>query len=73
MLLNFFLRSVNFIFVQLICNLHNLYLYNMNENIFGLIILFIIIGLIGYFYSKNKKENKDDYNGISDGSGNIPG
>ena len=50
-----------------------MYLYNLNENIFGLIILFIIIGLIGYFYSKNKKENKDDYNGISDGSGNIPG
>ena len=73
MLLNLFLLIVTSIFVQLIYNLHNLYLYNMNKKIFGLIILFIIIGLIGYFYSKNKKENKDDYNGISDGSGNIPG
>ena len=45
----------------------------MNVNIFGLIILFIIVGLIGYFYLKNKKENKDDYNGINDGSGNMPG
>ena len=45
----------------------------MNESIYGFIILFIIIGLIGYFYFKNKKENKDDYRGFNDGSGNMPG
>lgn len=45
----------------------------MNEDIFGVIILITLIGFIGYFYFKNKKENKDDYTEFNDGSGNIPG
>ena len=43
----------------------------MTENIVGLFFLVALIVLIIIFYLKNKKEGKDDYSGMSDGSGNI--
>ena len=43
----------------------------MRENIVGLFFLVALIGLIIIFYLKNKKEGKDDYSGMNDGSGNI--
>lgn len=43
----------------------------MNEDIFGVIIFITLIEFIGYFYFKNKKENKDDYAEFNDGSDNI--
>lgn len=43
----------------------------MTENIVGLFFLFALIVLIIIFYLKNKKEGKDDYSGMNDGSGNI--
>ena len=43
----------------------------MTENIIGLFFLIALIVLIIIFYLKNKKEGKDDYSGMNDGSGNI--
>ena len=43
----------------------------MIENIVGLFFLVALIVLIIIFYLKNKKEGKDDYSGMNDGSGNI--
>lgn len=43
----------------------------MTENIVGLFFLVSLIVLIIIFYLKNKKEGKDDYSGMNDGSGNI--
>ena len=43
----------------------------MTENIIGLFLLVALIVLIIIFYLKNKKEGKDDYSGMNDGSGNI--
>ena len=43
----------------------------MTENIIGLFFLLALIVLIIIFYLKNKKEGKDDYSGMNDGSGNI--
>lgn len=43
----------------------------MTENIVGLFFLVALIVLIIFFYLKNKKEGKDDYSGMNDGSGNI--
>ena len=43
----------------------------MTENIVGLFFLVTLIALIIIFYLKNKKEGKDDYSGMNDGSGNI--
>jgi len=43
----------------------------MTENIVGLFFLVALIILIIIFYLKNKKEGKDDYSGMNDGSGNI--
>ncbi len=43
----------------------------MTENIVGLFFLVVLIVLIIIFYLKNKKEGKDDYSGMNDGSGNI--
>ena len=43
----------------------------MRENIVGLFFLVTMIVLIIIFYLKNKKEGKDDYSGMNDGSGNI--
>ena len=40
------------------------------EDLIAILIFSILIGLIVYFYSKNKKEGKDDYSGFNDGSGN---
>ena len=43
----------------------------MTENIVALLFLSALIVLIIIFYLKNKKEGKDDYSGMNDGSGNI--
>tara|TARA_X000000368_G_scaffold91436_1_gene69865 strand:+ start:430 stop:564 length:135 start_codon:yes stop_codon:yes gene_type:complete len=43
----------------------------MTENIVALLFLIALIVLIIIFYLKNKKEGKDDYSGMNDGSGNI--
>ena len=43
----------------------------MIENIVALLFLIALIVLIIIFYLKNKKEGKDDYSGMNDGSGNI--
>ena len=43
----------------------------MTENIIGLFFLLALIVLIIILYLKNKKEGKDDYSGMNDGSGNI--
>lgn len=43
----------------------------MTENIVGLFFLVALIVLIIIFYLKNRKEGKDDYSGMNDGSGNI--
>tara|TARA_B100000963_G_C22326914_1_gene536830 strand:+ start:15 stop:149 length:135 start_codon:yes stop_codon:yes gene_type:complete len=43
----------------------------MTENIIALLFLIALIVLIIIFYLKNKKEGKDDYSGMNDGSGNI--
>ena len=43
----------------------------MRENIVDLFFLVALIVLIIIFYLKNKKEGKDDYSGMNDGSGNI--
>tara|TARA_B100000900_G_scaffold395947_1_gene394805 strand:+ start:1419 stop:1556 length:138 start_codon:yes stop_codon:yes gene_type:complete len=45
----------------------------MTENIAGALILIILMGVIIYFFVKNKKEGKDNYSDLSDGSGNLPG
>ena len=43
----------------------------MTQNIVGLFLLVALIVLIIIFYLKNKKEGKDDYSGMNDGSGNV--
>ncbi len=43
----------------------------MTENIVALLFIIALIVLIIIFYLKNKKEGKDDYSGMNDGSGNI--
>ena len=45
----------------------------MTENIVGLFFLVALIVLIIFFYLKNKKEGKDNYSDLNDGSGNLPG
>ena len=45
----------------------------MTENIAGALILIILMGVIIYFFVKNKKEGKDNYSDLNDGSGNLPG
>jgi len=40
------------------------------EDLIAIIIFTILIGLVIYFYKKNKKEGKDDYSGFNDGSRN---
>jgi Na+/H+-dicarboxylate symporter len=40
------------------------------EDLIAIIVFSILMGLIIYFYIKNKKEGKDDYSGFNDGSGN---
>jgi hypothetical protein len=44
----------------------------MVENIAGASILIILIGILIYFFIKNKKEGKDNYSDLNDGSGNQP-
>ena len=44
----------------------------MVENIAGASILIILIGILIYFLVKNKKEGKDNYSDLNDGSGNPP-
>ena len=41
----------------------------MIDNLTGGLILSCLVFLLVYFYLKNKKEGKDDYNGLIDGSG----
>ena len=43
----------------------------MTENFFGLLIILVLIALVLFFYIKNKKEGKDNYDDMNDGSGNI--
>tara|TARA_B100000945_G_C20155689_1_gene490680 strand:- start:303 stop:437 length:135 start_codon:yes stop_codon:yes gene_type:complete len=43
----------------------------MTENFFGILIFIILIALVLFFYNKNKKEGKDNYEDMNDGSGNI--
>ena len=45
----------------------------MTENIAGALILIILVGVIIYFFVKNKKEGKDNYSDLNYGSGNLPG
>ena len=45
----------------------------MTENIAGALLLIILMGVIIYFFVKNKKEVKDNYSDLNDGSGNLPG
>lgn len=44
----------------------------MIENISGALILLILVGVIIYFFIKNKNEGKDNYSDLNDGSGNPP-
>jgi Tfp pilus assembly protein PilW len=41
----------------------------MIENLIGGLILSLLLFLVVYFYLKNKKEGKDNYDGLNDGSG----
>lgn len=41
----------------------------MIENIIGGLILSLLLFLIVHFYLKNKKEGKDNYDSLNDGSG----
>ena len=41
----------------------------MIDNLTGGLILSFLVFLLVYFYLKNKKEGKDDYNWLNDGSG----
>ena len=41
----------------------------MIDNLTGGLILSFLVFLLVYFYLKNKKEAKDDYNGLTDDSG----
>ena len=43
----------------------------MTENFFGLLIIFVLIALVLFFYIKNKKEGKDNYEDMNDVSGNV--
>lgn len=43
----------------------------MTENIVALLFFIALVALIVLFYLKNKKEGKDDYSEMNDGSGNI--
>jgi|TARA_Y100000996_G_C22405427_1_gene594902 uncharacterized membrane protein len=43
----------------------------MSENILGGLIIIFLVVVIFFFYFKNKKEGKDDYSDMHDGSGNI--
>ncbi len=43
----------------------------MLENIFGVLIFLFLVVIIIFFYFKNKKEGKDNYSDMHDGSGNI--
>tara|TARA_B100000900_G_scaffold251247_1_gene214050 strand:- start:1197 stop:1331 length:135 start_codon:yes stop_codon:yes gene_type:complete len=43
----------------------------MIQDFFGLIIIVILIALVLFFFIKNKKEGKDNYEDMNDGSGNI--
>ena len=43
----------------------------MTENFFGLLIIFVLIALVLFFYIKNKKEGKDNYEDMNDGSGTV--
>ena len=43
----------------------------MTENFFGLLIILALIVLVLFFYIKNKKEGKDNYEDMNDGSGNV--
>jgi len=39
------------------------------ENFIGVLIISLLVFLVLYFYLKNKKEGKDDYESLNDGSG----
>ena len=43
----------------------------MTENFFCLLIILVLIALVLFFYIKNKKEGKDNYEDMNDGSGNV--
>ena len=43
----------------------------MTENFFGLLIILVLIALVLFFYIKNKKEGKDNYEDMNDGSGTV--
>tara|TARA_B100000575_G_C23006164_1_gene579706 strand:- start:88 stop:222 length:135 start_codon:yes stop_codon:yes gene_type:complete len=43
----------------------------MIQDFFGLTIIVILIALVLFFFIKNKKEGKDNYEDMNDGSGNI--
>ena len=43
----------------------------MSENILGVLIIIFLVVVIVFFYFKNKKEGKDNYSDMHDGSGNI--
>tara|TARA_B000000609_G_C23851026_1_gene177950 strand:+ start:277 stop:411 length:135 start_codon:yes stop_codon:yes gene_type:complete len=43
----------------------------MTENFFGLLIILALIVLVLFFYIKNKKEGKDNYEDMNDGSGTV--
>ena len=43
----------------------------MTENFFGLLIILVLIASVLFFYIKNKKEGKDNYEDMNDGSGNV--
>jgi hypothetical protein len=41
----------------------------MIDNLIGGLILSLLVFLVVYFYLKNKKEGKDNYDNLNDGSG----
>ena len=43
----------------------------MIGDLFGVLIIALIIYFIIHLYLKNKREGKDDYTNFNDGSGNI--
>ena len=43
----------------------------MTENFFGLLIILALMVLVLFFYIKNKKEGKDNYEDMNDGSGTV--
>ena len=57
--------------LAILLNLYNRFfqLQGMIDNLIGGLILSFLVFLIVHFYLKNKKEDKDNYDGLNDGSG----